>query len=118
MSEQQYLESRPGAGRGTIDDLELDREEWAGRLPAGAHPGAVVSVRGIHERDLHRDGHGRRDRVHGRDPAPDPAGDLLCDQRVRGGKKLVTAFPTECDGEPDCWISQVADGPIPFFSLA
>ncbi|MGH7903048.1 MAG: GTP cyclohydrolase I [Candidatus Dormibacteraceae bacterium] len=34
-----------------------------------------------------------------------------------GDPKLVTAFPTECRGGPDCRISQVVEGPIPFFSL-
>ncbi len=34
-----------------------------------------------------------------------------------GDPKLVTAFPTECRGGPDCAISQVMQGPIPFFSL-
>lgn len=34
-----------------------------------------------------------------------------------GDPKLVTAFPTECRGGPDCRINQVVEGPIPFFSL-
>lgn len=34
-----------------------------------------------------------------------------------GDPKLVTAFPTECRGGPDCRISQVVEGPIPFHSL-
>jgi GTP cyclohydrolase IA len=34
-----------------------------------------------------------------------------------GDPKLLTAFPTECRGGPDCNISQVIEGPIPFFSL-
>ena len=34
-----------------------------------------------------------------------------------GDPKLVTAFPTECRGGPDCRISQVIEGPIPFYSL-
>lgn len=34
-----------------------------------------------------------------------------------GDPKLLTAFPTECRGGPDCRISQVVEGPIPFFSL-
>lgn len=34
-----------------------------------------------------------------------------------GDPKLITAFPTECHGEPDCRISQIVEGPIPFFSL-
>lgn len=34
-----------------------------------------------------------------------------------GDPKLVTAFPTECPGGPDCELSQVIEGPIPFYSL-
>jgi GTP cyclohydrolase I len=34
-----------------------------------------------------------------------------------GDPKLVKAFPTECHGGPDCRISQVVEGPIPFHSL-
>ncbi len=34
-----------------------------------------------------------------------------------GDEKLITAFPTECGGGPDCNISQLIEGPIPFFSL-
>ena len=34
-----------------------------------------------------------------------------------GDPKLVTAFPTECRGGPDCRISQVIEGPIAFYSL-
>jgi GTP cyclohydrolase I len=34
-----------------------------------------------------------------------------------GDPKLLTAFPTECHGGPDCRISQVIEGPIPFFAL-
>ena len=34
-----------------------------------------------------------------------------------GDPKLITAFPTECRGGPDCRISQIIEGPISFFSL-
>jgi GTP cyclohydrolase I len=34
-----------------------------------------------------------------------------------GDSKLLTAFPTECHGGPDCTISQVIEGPIEFFAL-
>ena len=34
-----------------------------------------------------------------------------------GDAKLLTAFPTECDGGPDCRVSQIVEGPITFFSL-
>lgn len=33
-----------------------------------------------------------------------------------GDAKLVTVFPTECRGGPDCRISQIIEGPISFFS--
>jgi GTP cyclohydrolase I len=34
-----------------------------------------------------------------------------------GDSKLLTAFPTECRGGPDCRISQIIEGPISFFAL-
>ncbi|MHB1576082.1 MAG: GTP cyclohydrolase I [Candidatus Dormibacteria bacterium] len=34
-----------------------------------------------------------------------------------GDAKLLTVFPTECRGGPDCRISQIIEGPIPFYSL-
>jgi GTP cyclohydrolase I len=40
-----------------------------------------------------------------------------CTQGYEGDPKLLTAFRTECRGEPDCALSQVIEGPIPFFAL-
>ena len=34
-----------------------------------------------------------------------------------GDPKLLTVFPTECRGGPDCRLSQVIEGPISFFAL-
>jgi GTP cyclohydrolase IA len=34
-----------------------------------------------------------------------------------GDPKLVTSFPTECRGGADCRLSQVIEGPIPFYAL-
>lgn len=34
-----------------------------------------------------------------------------------GDANLLRVFETECQGEPDCHLSQVVEGPIPFFSL-
>ena len=34
-----------------------------------------------------------------------------------GDPKLLTVFPTECRGGPDCRISQIIEGPISFFAL-
>jgi GTP cyclohydrolase I len=38
-------------------------------------------------------------------------------QGYEGDPKLLTAFPTECRGGPDCRISQIIEGPITFFAL-
>jgi GTP cyclohydrolase I len=34
-----------------------------------------------------------------------------------GDHKLLKVFDTECRGEPDCRLSQVIEGPIPFYAL-
>jgi GTP cyclohydrolase I len=34
-----------------------------------------------------------------------------------GDHQLLTAFPTECRGGPDCRISQIVEGPISFYAL-
>lgn len=34
-----------------------------------------------------------------------------------GDPKLLRVFDTECRGDPDCHLSQVLEGPIPFFAL-
>ncbi len=34
-----------------------------------------------------------------------------------GDAKLLTAFPTECDGSADCHLNQVIEGPISFYAL-
>jgi len=34
-----------------------------------------------------------------------------------GDPKLLKVFATECRGDPDCRLSQVIEGPIPFYAL-
>jgi GTP cyclohydrolase I len=34
-----------------------------------------------------------------------------------GDPKVLTIFPTECRGGADCRLSQIIEGPIPFYSL-
>jgi GTP cyclohydrolase IA len=34
-----------------------------------------------------------------------------------GDAKLLTAFPTECRCDPDCFVSQIVEGPISFYAL-
>lgn len=52
-----------------------------------------------------------------RTPARFLRGLIDATEGYEGDPKLVTAFPTECRGGPDCRISQVIEGPIPFHAL-
>ena len=116
-AEQQHPGARPALAGGAGDDLELDREEWTavrsrkispeqwsrfeGHMleifTAMGMPGGTVSTADTPRRFL----------------------EAVFDATsgYEGDEKLVTAFPTECHGGPDCRISQVVEGPIPFFSL-
>ena len=109
-TEQRHLDSRPVLAGGAGDDLELDREEWTasarGRSPreqwplfegymleiftAMGMPGGTVSTADTPRRFL----------------------EAVFDATsgYEGDEKLVTAFPTECHGGPDCRISQGAGG--------
>jgi GTP cyclohydrolase I len=40
-----------------------------------------------------------------------------CTDGYDGDPKLMRIFPTECRGGSDCRLSQVIEGPIPFFAL-
>ena len=116
-TEQQHLESRPALAGGAGDDLELDREEWAAVCPREITPEQWSRFEGYMEEIFAAMGM--------------PAGTVSTADTPRrflraifdatggyeGDEKLVTAFPTECHGGPDCRISQVVEGPIPFFSL-
>src|SRR5213079_915285 len=99
------------------DDLEFDQEEWAAVCPreitaeqwrlfegymleiftAMGMPAGTVSTAATPRRFLRA----IFDATSG----------------YEGDEKLVTAFPTECHGGPDCRISQVIEGPIEFYSL-
>jgi GTP cyclohydrolase I len=115
--EQQHMESRPALAGGAGDDLELDRGEWAAVCPRKITQEQWSRFEGYMEEIFTAMGM--------------PAGTVSTADTPRrflraifdatsgyeGDEKLVTAFPTECHGGPDCRISQVVEGPIPFFSL-
>jgi GTP cyclohydrolase I len=42
---------------------------------------------------------------------------LAATSGYEGDPKLLTVFSTECRGGPDCRLSQVVEGPIPFYAL-
>lgn len=99
------------------DDLELDAQEWVAVHPRQITPEQWRRFEG-HMKEIFA-------------AMGMPVGSLSTADTPRrflhaiydatsgyeGDEKLVTAFPTECRGGPDCRISQVVEGPIPFFSL-
>lgn len=111
------MDSRPALAGGAGDDLELDREEWAAVYPRDVTPEQWRRFEGYMLEIFTAMGM--------------PAGTVSTADTPRrflraifdatsgyeGDEKLVTAFPTECHSGPDCRISQVVEGPIPFFSL-
>ena len=115
--QQEHTDSRPVLAGGAGDDLELDREEWAAVCPREIIPEQWRRFEGYMLEIFTAMGM--------------PAGTVSTTDTPRrflralfdatsgyeGDDKLVTAFPTECHGGPDCRISQVVEGPIPFFSL-
>jgi GTP cyclohydrolase IA len=115
-AERDYPQARPALAGGAGDDLEVDHEEWAGSprvisseqwqrfeqymleiFTAMGMPAGTASTADTPRRFLRAI--------------------LDATSGYEGDEKLVTAFPTECRGGPDCRISQVVEGPIPFFSL-
>ena len=116
-TEQRHGDSRPALAGGAGDDLELDREEWAAVRPREITPEQWRRFEGCMLEIFTAMGM--------------PAGTVSTADTPRrflraifdatsgyeGDEKLVTAFPTECHGGPDCRISQVVEGPIPLFSL-
>jgi GTP cyclohydrolase I len=115
--ERQHLDRPPVLAGGAGDDLELDREEWAAVCSRVITPEQWQRFEGYMLEIFTAMGM--------------PAGTVSTADTPRrflraifdatsgyeGDEKLVTAFPTECRGGPDCRISQVVEGPIPFFSL-
>jgi GTP cyclohydrolase I len=98
------------------DDLELDAEEWTAVRPRPitaeqwrrfeGHIGEIFTALGMPDSPSTADTPRRFLRAI-----------FDATSGYEGDEKLVTAFPTECDGGPDCRISQMVEGPIPFFSL-
>ena len=115
--EQPYLDRPWAVAGGAGDDLESDPEEWAAVSPRLITPDQWHRFEGYMLEIFTAMGM--------------PAGTVSTADTPRrflraifdatsgyeGDEKLVTAFPTECRGGPDCRISQVVEGPIPFFSL-
>jgi GTP cyclohydrolase I len=115
--EQPYLDRPVAVAGGAGDDLESGPEEWAAVSPRPITPDQWSRFEGYMLEIFTAMGM--------------PAGTVSTADTPRrflraifdatsgyeGDEKLVTAFPTECRGGPDCRISQVVEGPIPFFCL-
>jgi len=99
----QDLARRPGSS-----DLELPRHiSEQDRVRFRSYLGEIFTALGM---DLETAGTER---------TPERYLDAMIDATTgyEGDPKLLTAFPTECRGGPDCHLSQVIEGPISFWSL-
>lgn len=96
--------------------------------PEDATPWEHTKIRTISDADLRRfesyaaeifEAFGMDLRTHGTERTPERFVRALYDATVgyEGDAKMLTAFPTECPGGPDCRISQVIEGPISFHAL-
>ncbi len=88
-------------------------QTWPRRIPAGQWERYKSYVAEIFE-DL-----GMNLNTPGTFKTPERFLKALFDSTVgyEGDSKLLTAFPTECRGGPDCSISQIVEGPISFYAL-
>ncbi len=116
-TEQRRLDSRPALAGGAGDDLELDREEWAAVRPREITPEQWRRFEGYMLEIFTAMGMPARTVSTADTPRRFLRAVFDATSGYEGDEKLVTAFPTECHGGPDCRISQVVEGPIPFFSL-
>jgi GTP cyclohydrolase I len=100
--------------------MDLDEDEdhdWQRVRPRALPPEKLVQLE-AHARDIF-EAMGMNLSSPGTERTPQRFIKALLDatEGYEGDPKLITAFPTECRGGPDCHISQVIEGPIPFHSL-
>ena len=100
-----------------LDELEDEDHDWQRVRPRALPPEKLVQLE-AHARDIF-EAMGMNLSSPGTERTPQRFIKALLDATdgYEGDPKLITAFPTECRGGPDCHISQVIEGPIPFHSL-
>ncbi|HEY8737757.1 MAG TPA: GTP cyclohydrolase I [Candidatus Dormibacteraeota bacterium] len=100
-----------------LDELEDEDHDWQRVRPRALPPEKLVQLE-AHARDIF-EAMGMNLSSPGTERTPQRFIKALLDatEGYEGDPKLITAFPTECRGGPDCHISQVIEGPIPFHSL-
>jgi GTP cyclohydrolase I len=103
----------------SMDDEGLEEElaSWQRVRPRRIAPERLSVLEG-HARDIFRE-LGMDMDTPGTARTPERFIRALIDatEGYEGDPNLVTAFPTECHGGPDCTVGQVIEGPIPFYSL-
>ncbi|MGH3260245.1 MAG: hypothetical protein ACRDOU_33405, partial [Streptosporangiaceae bacterium] len=103
--ERQHLDRPPVLAEDAGDDLELDREEWAAVCPRVITPEQWQRFEG-HMLEIFT----AMGMPAGTASTADTPRRFLraifdATSGYEGDDKLVTAFPTECHGGPDCRIS-------------
>lgn len=99
------------------DALEIDEDQWAAVSPRKITPQRWAQFEGYIEEIFTALGMPTATPATAATPRRFLQALFDATSGYEGDAKLVTAFPTECRGGPDCRISQVVEGPIPFYSL-
>jgi GTP cyclohydrolase IA len=115
--EREYLDRRAVVGAVAGSEVELAQDGWAAVAPRMITPDQWRQFEGYMQEIF-----GAMGMPVGTPATTDTPRRFLraifdATSGYEGDEKLVTAFPTECRGGPDCRISQIVEGPIPFFSL-
>lgn len=114
---RRHPDRSPAVAGGAGDDLGLGTEEWAAVSPRLITPEQWQRFEGYMEEIFAALGMPVGSPSTAETPRRFLRAIFDATSGYEGDEKLVTAFPTECRGGPDCRISQVVEGPIPFFSL-
>jgi GTP cyclohydrolase I len=115
--QQQPPSGAPKVGGLAGDDIGYDSEEWAAVRPRRISPEQWQQFEGYMQEIFTALGMPIGSPSTADTPRRFLRALFEATSGYEGDEKLVTAFPTECRGGPDCRISQVVEGPIPFFAL-
>ena len=99
------------------DALEIDEDQWATVSPRKITPQRWAQFEGYIEEIFAALGMATATPATAATPRRFLQALFDATSGYEGDATLVTAFPTECRGGPDCRFSQVVEGPIPFYFL-
>jgi GTP cyclohydrolase I len=115
--QSQLQDGQPNLSGLAEDELDLDARQWAAVSPRHVSPEEWERFEGYMEEIFAALGMPMGTPSTNDTPRRFLRALFDATSGYEGDDKLITAFPTECRAGPDCRISQVVEGPVPFFSL-